>query len=79
MDYPDESLKDLPLVLLLIDNGKGNWTCGETVNLSSNSEEARSPQRKIIRGIHSSQLGIQPSQFFLQEIDRVSANHSHKS
>jgi HD-GYP domain-containing protein (c-di-GMP phosphodiesterase class II) len=67
MDYPDESDKTLPLIMLLVDDGQGGLTCGELVNLATQDLNNGKPQRNIVRGVPFSRFGIQPSQFFLQE------------
>ena len=67
MEYPDETDKSLPIVMLLVDDGKGSLTRGEMVNLAAQGLGDDSPRRKIVMGIHHSRLGIQPSQFFLQQ------------
>ena len=66
MEYPNESEKGLPLVMLLVDNGMGGLIRGETVNLAAQGVHEGLPRRSILRGVDSSRLGIQPSQFFLQ-------------
>jgi putative nucleotidyltransferase with HDIG domain len=65
MDYTDESEKALPLVMLLVEDGEGVLTRGETVNLAAQGTNTDSPRRNIARGIPSSRLGIEPSQFLL--------------
>ncbi len=66
-DYPDESPKDLPTVQILIDDGEGGLTLGETVSLSDQIMEDRSHRLKIVRGLLPSQLGVQVAHFFLEE------------
>jgi HD-GYP domain-containing protein (c-di-GMP phosphodiesterase class II) len=67
MEYPDESDRSLPVVMLLVDDGKGGLTRGETVNLAAQGLSDDSPRKRIRTSIHHSRLGIQPSQFFLQQ------------
>ncbi len=47
MGYPDESPKDMPMVQILIDDGEGGLTRGETVSLSNRIMEDRFPRLKI--------------------------------
>ena len=67
MDYPDESQKALPLVLLLVDDGEGSLTRGEMVCLSDQVMEERSSRLNIVRGVQPTRFGVQVAQFFLQE------------
>ncbi|HOS97032.1 MAG TPA: HD domain-containing protein [Deltaproteobacteria bacterium] len=68
MEYPDESRKDRPLIVLLKKDGSGGYTRGEEVNLASPDVEGASPRMNIVKGIHASTLGIQPSQILLQDV-----------
>ena len=68
MDYPDESEKTLPLIVLLVDDGKGYLTGGEMLNLAVQSMDGSLPIRNIVKSIPSSVLGIQPAKFFLQDL-----------
>lgn len=65
MDYPDESERSLPVISILVSDGKGGLSRGETLNLAAQGNDGFS-RRNIVRGVHVSRLGIQPSQFFLQ-------------
>ncbi len=65
MEYPSEDDKSLPLVMLLKDDGKGSLTRGKMIDLAAQGLNEDLPPRKIVKGIHPSRLGIQPSQFFL--------------
>lgn len=65
MEYPDELDKTRPLIMLLVDDGKGGLTRGETVNLAAQDMKEGQPARNIKMGIHAYRLGVQPSQFFL--------------
>ncbi|HQP30489.1 MAG TPA: HD domain-containing protein [Deltaproteobacteria bacterium] len=67
IDYPDESQKTLPLIMLLDADSKGGYISGELVNLADQRDAADGVFRSIVRGVHASKLGIQPSQYFLQE------------
>jgi len=66
MEYPDESERNLPKIMLLEDNGDGRFIQGETVNLAAQTPDGGNPPRRIVSGVHFSKLGIQPSKFFLQ-------------
>jgi HD-GYP domain-containing protein (c-di-GMP phosphodiesterase class II) len=76
-DYPDESEKALPLLILLVDDDKGGLTRGEKINLATQGQDEGLPKRNIVRSIPSSLLGIQPSRFFLQEIGALGDTNSH--
>jgi len=65
MDYPDESERKLPLVLLLINDGNGSWQRGEMIYLADQSGRDADKQLKIVRTIPPSQLRIHPADFFL--------------
>lgn len=66
MEYPDESEKSLPVIVLLTDDGQGGLAKGETINLAAQGIDGGSARRNIVGGIHFSRLGIQPSLLFLQ-------------
>jgi HD-GYP domain-containing protein (c-di-GMP phosphodiesterase class II) len=66
MEYKDESLKNLPLVMLLKDDGKGGMTQSEMVNLADQS--MNESQRTILKSVPYSQIGIRPSQFFKEKV-----------
>jgi HD-GYP domain-containing protein (c-di-GMP phosphodiesterase class II) len=78
-DYPDESQKDRPKVQILMDDGEGGRTPGETVSLSDPIVKERFPRLKIVRGLQPSQLGVQVGNFFLEEkeINRQGQMHNH--
>lgn len=65
MDYPDETERNLPLVLRLIDDGNGNWQRGEMIYLADQITEDGS-SINIVRGIQPSKLRINPAEFFLR-------------
>jgi HD-GYP domain-containing protein (c-di-GMP phosphodiesterase class II) len=77
MDYPDESEKSLPLIMLVIDDGKGGKTRGELVNLAAQGIDGEKPRRNIVKSLHFSQLGIDPSQFFQHEVGTFLNISSH--
>ena len=60
VDYPSESDRTRPQVLLLVDDGQGGLKGSEKLNLAERDQ-------KIIKCLHPSVLGIQPSQLILQE------------
>jgi HD-GYP domain-containing protein (c-di-GMP phosphodiesterase class II) len=67
MDYPDEAERSLPLILHLVDDGKGSWQRGEMVYLADQINKDGSGRLNIVRGIPAAQNRINPSQFFLHE------------
>ena len=60
VDYPSESDRTRPQILLLVDDGEGGLKGSEKLNLADRDQ-------KIIKCLHPSVLGIQPSQLILQE------------
>lgn len=66
MDYPDESERRLPLVLLLANEGSGHWQRGEMVYLADQNIKEESDRLTIIRVVSSSRYRINPAEFFLQ-------------
>ncbi len=67
LDYPEDSQKELPLVLLLVDDGKGSMIRGNTVNLADQVLKDGSPQMEIVRSIQPALFGIQTAEYFLHE------------
>jgi HD-GYP domain-containing protein (c-di-GMP phosphodiesterase class II) len=67
VDYPHEHEKTRPEVLLLEDDGEGGLKAGKTVSLEERDQKTGSFLRKVIECHHPARLGIQPSQFYLQE------------
>jgi hypothetical protein len=65
MDYPEETERSLPLVLLLKDDGNGAYQRGEMVYLADQNVKSGSDRLNIVRGIPSAQLNIHPAQYFL--------------
>ena len=67
IDYPVESEKTRPLIMILEDDGNGSWKRGKLVDLSARKDGTRPAQRNIVRGLPFSQIPVQPAEFFLQE------------
>lgn len=65
MDYPEETERSLPLVLLLEDDGKGALQRGEMVYLADQKIKEGSDRLNIVRVIPPDQLSIHPAEFFL--------------
>ena len=65
MDYPEETERSLPLVLLLKDDGNGVLQRGEMLYLADQNIKDGSDRLNIVRGIPSAQLNIRPAQYFL--------------
>jgi HD-GYP domain-containing protein (c-di-GMP phosphodiesterase class II) len=77
MDYPDEAEKSLPLIMLIVDDGNGGKTKGELVNLAEMGIDETKPSRNILKSIHFSALGIDPSQFFQREVGAYLNANAH--
>jgi HD-GYP domain-containing protein (c-di-GMP phosphodiesterase class II) len=67
VDYPNEDDKSRPEVLLLEDDGQGNLKATRKVNLMERDQKTGSFLRNVLECHHPSKLGLQPSQFYLQE------------
>lgn len=77
LEYPDQSLKDLPLIVLLEDDGSGGKVRGEKVNLAD--QEAGGAARSIARSVPFSEAGIRPSQFFQEEVGAHINHHQDQA
>jgi HD-GYP domain-containing protein (c-di-GMP phosphodiesterase class II) len=64
MDYLNETDKTLPYVMLLKNDGKGGFSQGEKIDLASLDKPEGRPVRSIVKTLHFSELGINPSEFF---------------
>ncbi len=67
VDYPNEDERARPEVLLLEDDGQGGLKGSRTVSLKERDQKTGSFLRNVLECHHPSKLGVQPSQFFLQE------------
>ena len=65
MDYPDETERTLPLVLLLVNDEKGSWQRGDMVYLADQRNKNGSDRLNIVRGIPLAKISIIPADFFL--------------
>jgi HD-GYP domain-containing protein (c-di-GMP phosphodiesterase class II) len=66
MDYPEESSRDMPHIMLLADDGNGCFARGATISLSKQTGNDCIPGLNIIKSLHPSLLGINVGEFFLQ-------------
>lgn len=64
MGYPDETRKDRPLLTLLVDDGAGGLTPGNTCDLTRTEAPDGAPPLHIVRSMHYRQVGIDPAQMF---------------
>ena len=46
MDYPDESEKSLPVIMLIVDDGNGGKTRGELVDLAAQGIDEKTPSKE---------------------------------
>lgn len=68
MEYPDESRKDQPLMMLLASDGSGGYVRSDEVVLADlYSSAGDASGRRIAKGIPAYRLGIEPIQFLMQE------------
>ena len=65
MDYPDESDRTHPLILLLARDGRGTLRRGDLMYLSDLHLSSGESRLKIVRGIEPERLQINPAEFFL--------------
>jgi len=65
MDYPDEAERSFPLVLRLVDNGKGTLMRGDLLYLADQEVKDGSDSLSIVRGISPAQFHVNPAKFFL--------------
>lgn len=65
MDYPDETDRMRPLILLLVSDDKGSFQRGEMIYLSDPQWQSGKRQLSIIRGVPPERLQINPAEFFL--------------
>jgi len=65
MDYPNEDERSLPLVLRLVNDGRGNWRRGDMIYLADQIVKEGSSRLNILRGIPPAKLHINPAEFFL--------------
>jgi HD-GYP domain-containing protein (c-di-GMP phosphodiesterase class II) len=65
MDYPDETERTLPLVLRLVNDGKGCFQREEIVYLADQINQDGSGCLNIVRGIPLANISINPSDYFL--------------
>jgi hypothetical protein len=67
VDYSSESKRTRPQVLLLVNDGQGSLRGSKVLNLADRDEKTGSYERQIVKCLHPSVLGIQPSKFFLEK------------
>jgi HD-GYP domain-containing protein (c-di-GMP phosphodiesterase class II) len=68
MDYPEESSRDMPHIMLLADDGNGSFARGDTLTLSRQSMKDGGPGLQIVRSLHPSFFGVNVSELFLQPV-----------
>lgn len=67
VEYPDESRKDEPLVMLLASDGTGGYVRSDEAVLANLCAQGNVSDRYIVKGIPASRLGIEPIQLLMQE------------
>ena len=65
LDCPNGRDTTRPRIVLLVEDGEGNFKRGEVVDLANQDPEEGSFQRKIVKGLNPSAYDIQPAQFLL--------------
>ena len=66
-DYPDETERTRPLVLVMEKDGQGGVSAVGLLDLSERDPDTKHFLRNVVKSVHPSSLGLQPSEFFLQE------------
>lgn len=64
MGYADETRKDRPLLTLLVDDGAGGLSPGETLDLAGTAATDDALPLQIVRSMHYKQVGIDPAHMF---------------
>ncbi|MRR17242.1 MAG: HD domain-containing protein [Deltaproteobacteria bacterium] len=65
MDYPEESERSQPLILRMMDDGKGALMRGDLLYLPDQEGREGLDQLRIVRGLSPAELHINPAKFFL--------------
>jgi HD-GYP domain-containing protein (c-di-GMP phosphodiesterase class II) len=66
-EYPDETERTRPLVLVLEADTERELTAVEVIDLSERDPETKHFLRNVVKSVHPSSIGLQPSEFFLRE------------
>jgi len=67
MDYPSASQKNMPLLMILAEDEKGDMVQGEMINLGARGNDDGPSGIDIARGVLPSRVGVPVAQFFLRE------------
>lgn len=66
-EYPDETERTRPLVIVLEKDGQGGVSAVGPLDLSERDPNTKLFLRNVAKSVHPSSLGLQPSEFFLAE------------
>lgn len=66
-DYPDETERTRPLVLVMEKDGQGGVSAVGLLDLSERAPDTKQFLRNVVKSIHPASIGVQPSEFFLAE------------
>ena len=66
IDYPEETERSLPLIMLLEDDGKGTWQSGKMIYLADQNSLEVKDRLNILRTISPEKFHIHPAEFFLR-------------
>lgn len=65
METPKKAMRDRPMVLILVSDGKDGFRKGKPVNLAERDPQTGLFRRNIIKSLHPESHGIQPADFLL--------------
>ena len=65
VDCPSGRKNSRPRIVLLVEDGEGNFARGEVVDLADQDPGRSSFRRNIVKGLNPTAYGIQPAQFLL--------------
>lgn len=66
-NYPDETERTRPLVLVLETDGQGGLDAVGLLDLAERDPKTKHFLRNVVKSVHASSIGLQPFEFFLQE------------
>jgi len=66
IDYPEETERSFPLIMLLEDDGKGTWQSGKMIYLADQNSLEVKDRLNILRTISPEKFHIHPAEFFLR-------------
>ena len=65
MEAPEDAMKERPMVLILVPDGKGGFRKGRAVSLAERDPHTGSFSKNIVRTHHPGKYGVQPAEFLV--------------